>query len=166
MTDWQKIQQEYIESDISLSKLADKHGVNRNTIRHHARREKWYSKRVQACARAEEIMIEDAATFRARVSALMDTAAIETLDYIISTLEQYKDVCCTRITQAYDGSAVIFDLNEIVEALVNVARLYGLDAASQLERERLKQEKAPDYLPGPQIIIETRSDRDLSDFTS
>lgn len=41
MTDWEKIKTEYITTDISLRKLAEKHGVNFNTLRSHANRGDW-----------------------------------------------------------------------------------------------------------------------------
>ena len=43
--DWIKIRSEYINGNISYQKLAEKHGVNYNTLQDKARKEKWFAKK-------------------------------------------------------------------------------------------------------------------------
>ena len=45
MADWQKIKTEYITTDTSYRKLADKYGIDQATISRKAKKEDWVSKR-------------------------------------------------------------------------------------------------------------------------
>ena len=49
MADWQKIKTEYITTDTSYRKLAQKYGVHYNAIAHRAKQEGWISQRNQYC---------------------------------------------------------------------------------------------------------------------
>ena len=49
MADWQKIKTEYITTDTSYRKLAQKHGVHYNAIANRAKQEEWISQRKQYC---------------------------------------------------------------------------------------------------------------------
>lgn len=62
-TDWTALRLEYINGTLSLRDLADKHGVNHNTILARSAREKWEDKRKQlqstAITVAQEKLTED-----------------------------------------------------------------------------------------------------------
>ena len=49
MADWQKIKTEYITTNTSYRKLAQKHGVHYNAIANKAKQEGWISQRNQYC---------------------------------------------------------------------------------------------------------------------
>ena len=49
MADWQKIKTEYITTDTSYRKLAQKYGVHYNAIANRAKQEGWISQRNQYC---------------------------------------------------------------------------------------------------------------------
>lgn len=49
MTDWQAIKTEYITTDTSYRKLAQKYGVHYNAIANRAKQEGWISQRNQYC---------------------------------------------------------------------------------------------------------------------
>jgi hypothetical protein len=49
MADWQAIKTEYITTDTSYRKLAQKHGVHYNAIANRAKQEGWISQRNQYC---------------------------------------------------------------------------------------------------------------------
>jgi hypothetical protein len=51
MADWQKIKTEYITTDTSYRKLAQKHGVHYNAIANRAKQEDWISQRNRFCDR-------------------------------------------------------------------------------------------------------------------
>lgn len=51
MADWQSIKTEYITTDTSYRKLAQKHGVHYNAIANRAKQEGWISQRNQYCDR-------------------------------------------------------------------------------------------------------------------
>ena len=49
MADWQKIKTEYITTDTSYRKLAEKYGVHYNAIANRSKQEGWISQRNQHC---------------------------------------------------------------------------------------------------------------------
>ena len=49
MADWKKIKTEYITTDTSYRKLAQKYGVHYNAIANRAKQEEWISQRNQYC---------------------------------------------------------------------------------------------------------------------
>ena len=51
MADWNAIKTEYITTDTSYRKLAQKHGVHYNAIANRAKQEEWISQRNQYCDR-------------------------------------------------------------------------------------------------------------------
>lgn len=154
MTDWPKIQAEYIEGNLSMTALADKRGVNPNTLRYHARNEKWAQKREAARRRSDEIRIEAAAVHRAEMAEKLDEAALKAMQAIIEILERHKDGGYTRLVQTTDTETEVFDLLDTVEALAKLARIYGLDAASKLERQRVELLKhTAGYSEAPPCII-------------
>ena len=51
MADWQRIKTEYITTDTSYRKLAQKHGVHYNAIANRAKQEGWISQRNRYCDR-------------------------------------------------------------------------------------------------------------------
>ena len=51
MADWKKIKTEYITTDTSYRKLAQKYGVHYNAIANRAKQEEWISQRNQYCDR-------------------------------------------------------------------------------------------------------------------
>ena len=51
-TDWLKLRNEYLQSSLSLRKLAEKHGVNYSTLKSRAARERWAQSRAARTARA------------------------------------------------------------------------------------------------------------------
>ena len=53
MADWSKIKTEYITTDTSYRKLADKYGIDQATISRKAKKEDWVSKRQQHVSRMQ-----------------------------------------------------------------------------------------------------------------
>ena len=51
MADWQAIKTEYITTDTSYRKLAQKYGVHYNAVANRAKQEGWISQRNQFCDR-------------------------------------------------------------------------------------------------------------------
>lgn len=168
MTDWKAIQQDYIAGGDSIATLAKKYGVNINTCRYHFRNERWSEKRQEARRLADEIMIETAAEHRAKIAALMDEASMKLLENISAILDHHRTGGYTKLIQNGESVSVIFDLLKIVKAITSLARIYGIDAASQLERQRLDLLKLnPEYYsgePGPAIVISTAPDRDMNEI--
>lgn len=87
MADWEKIRNEYIMTNISTRKLAEKYGVPYGTLRGHAEGESWKKQRIaaqrktsaksaqksaQAIAAAEADRLSAAARIRAKATQYLD----------------------------------------------------------------------------------------------
>ena len=85
MADWQKIQTEYITSDTSYRKLADKYGIDQATIARKAKKEDWVSKRQQHLSEVQaKILSADMEGKVDRAERLMSVA-----DKLLEKVEQW-----------------------------------------------------------------------------
>ena len=58
MTDWKKIEAEYITTDTSYRKLAEKYGLNQATVAQKAKAEDWVGKRKHQASTAQALILE------------------------------------------------------------------------------------------------------------
>ena len=58
MADWNKIKTEYITTNTSYRKLADKYGIDQATIARRAKKEDWVSKRQQNAIRTQAKIVD------------------------------------------------------------------------------------------------------------
>ena len=158
MPDWEKIKAEYISSDISQQKLAEKYGVHRSTLHRRMVKEGWQQLRKDATAKAGEKLVEIVADTQAvtlaRMSAKQTRLAEAIYDKLIESVEKYPSGAGSRITRETvsvgsitleDGSekkiplksAIVTDLESIVRSMTNLGRLIGIDAGTKLDYERL-----------------------------
>lgn len=160
MADWKMIRQEYLETGLSMDQLAEKHGVNRNTLRYHARNEKWSARREKVRRLADRLSIEAAAQHRAEMGVLLDQIGMQVCENLLSILAAHRETGYTRLEQTGPEGSVVFDLLDLVKTLQKLAAVYGLDAASEMERERLeigRQYGARVALePGAAVIVDSR----------
>ena len=166
MTDWKMIRAEYIEGGESITTLAKRHGVNPNTARYHFRREQWSEMRREARRRADEMLIETAAEQRAKMAVLLYEAGEKIAEALLAILDQHKAGGYTSMTETNQDMTVVFDLLDVVNVLAKLARTFGLDADSELNRQRIElMRRAPginsDKSDRP-VIIEIRPDRDAN----
>ena len=92
---WRKIKAEYISTDISYRKLAEKHGVPFRTLADRAKREGWVGLREQACAKTVTTVVNATVDKQVdRIKRLQDVTdkllekieeAVEQLDITLST---------------------------------------------------------------------------------
>lgn len=155
---WKKIKAEYVRGGISQAKLAEKHGVSFRTLKEHARKEKWSELREMACTKAAQKMVEKTADIQADTTARMiqmqNDAALAIYEKLMMNIVNYPDGVGTKtMRETVDvkkvkvngeerefplKSAFVNDLEAIVRSMTSLARLYGIDAASQISRERLE----------------------------
>ena len=112
MADWQKIKTEYITTDTSYRKLADKYGIDQATIARRAKKEDWVSKRQQNASRTQAKIVNaisdkqvDRATNLIHVSDLLLTkvkSLLETDAEVLSDTQSMKHI-----------SGVLKDIKEI-----------------------------------------------------
>lgn len=73
---WEKIKSEYITTDISLTKLANKHGVPRSSLARRSTKEKWVEQRERYKSKVITKTVEKSANREAnRLARLMDTTS-------------------------------------------------------------------------------------------
>jgi hypothetical protein len=87
MADWQKIRAEYITTDISYRKLAEKYGLDQATIARKAKKEDWVSKRQHHADKTQaKILDADTKNKADRVGRLMTVA-----DKLLDKVEKFVD---------------------------------------------------------------------------
>ena len=112
MADWQKIKTEYITTDTSYRKLAQKHGVHYNAIANQAKKEDWISLRKQFCDRTVTKTVT-------KISDRKVDRAAKLLDVSDLLLEKVRKVLETDDEILFDTqgmkhiSGVLKDLKEI-----------------------------------------------------
>ena len=103
--DWLVIKMEYITTDLSLRKLAEKHGVNRTTIGQRCKAEGWVEARRQhkekILSKTTEKIANKEANKLAKLAAATDKAidvVVKAFDdeqqfnrYIVETMEEYAE---------------------------------------------------------------------------
>ena len=87
MADWQKIKTEYITTDTSYRKLAQKHGVHYNAIANRAKQEDWISQRNQFCDRTVTKTVTAISNKQVDRAVRLKTVA----DKLLDKVEQYMD---------------------------------------------------------------------------
>ena len=116
MADWNKIKTEYITTDTSYRKLADKYGIDQATVARRAKKEDWVSKRQQNASRTQARIVNaisdkqvDRATnlisvsdlLLAKVKSLLETNAevlsdTQSMKHISGVLKDIKDIQMIR----------------------------------------------------------------------
>lgn len=141
--DWSKIKTEYITTDTSYRKLADKYGINKDTIYAKAKKEGWPEQRRQFVDRTQTKMlaVEETRTVD-RATKLLDVS-----DLLLSKVRQLleSDDKIALDTQGMRHiSGVLKDLKEI-QMVRSDADLREQEARiAKLRREAEKDEEEKD----------------------
>ena len=149
---WEAIRQEYIETDISMRALAEKHGVNPNTLQSHAKSEKWSELRKKAARKANAKLVQKAASKRARIADLREDYGVEVMEMALDGIRELKKTKSTRVVREFVSTpkkkdlppvkvTEERDLSKYVNAVASVMRILGLDAATELSHERFELQK-------------------------
>ncbi|MBR1560811.1 MAG: hypothetical protein IJ646_11285 [Clostridia bacterium] len=158
---WKKIKAEYVRGGISQQKLADKYGVSISTIERRARLEKWTELRKAREGKAAEKLVEKTADIQAdtaaRLMQMQSEAALAIYGKLLANITNYPEGVGTKTMRetvevkkvTVNGearefplkSAFVNDLEAVVRSMASLARLYGLDAASKMSRERFELQK-------------------------
>lgn len=117
MIDWVEIKNEYISTQISTRKLAEKHGVSYQTLRDKAKREKWVLQRSKIGAKSEQKTAEAISTEQSnRIVSLMSACC------------KVSDLLNIRLDQMISDEKIkTYELKAITEALKNIRDLYETD---------------------------------------
>ena len=110
--DWNKIKTEYITTDTSYRKLAQKHGVHYNAIANRAKQEDWISQRNQFCDRTVTKTVDAISNRQVDRATRLITVADKLLGKVESLLESDDKVLMD--TQGMKHiSGVLKDIKEI-----------------------------------------------------
>ena len=82
MADWKKIEAEYITTETSYRKLAQKYGLNQATIAQKAKAEDWVGKRKQQASTAQALILEKDITKKVDRATRLKTVADKLLDKV------------------------------------------------------------------------------------
>ena len=110
MADWQTIKTEYITTDISYRKLADKYGVSTTQICNVGRKEKWVEQREQYLNKVTAKTIEKTSQQEANRAAKIHSVADKLLAKIEKMVDQEEPISEKGIRAL---TAAVKDLKEI-----------------------------------------------------
>lgn len=112
MADWQKIKTEYITTDTSYRKLAQKYGVHYNAVANRAKQEGWISQRNQFCDKTVTKTVDAISNKQVDRAANLISVADILLGKVKSLLETDAEVL--NDTQSMKHiSGVLKDIKEI-----------------------------------------------------
>lgn len=112
MADWQKIKTEYITSNTSYRKLAQKHGVHYNAIANRAKQEDWVSQRNQFCDRTVTKTVTAISNKQVDRAAKLVEVSDLLLDRVKSLVENNPELLVS--TQSIKNlSGVLKDIKEV-----------------------------------------------------
>ena len=139
MADWQKIKTEYITTDTSYRKLAQKHGVHYNAIANRAKQEDWISQRNQYCDRTVTNTVTAISNKQVDRAAKLVSVADLLLDKVKSLVEDNPELLVS--TQSIKNlSGVLKDIKE-VQMIRSDADLREQEARiAKLRKEAEKEE--------------------------
>ena len=154
--DWEAIKAEYVTTNISQKKLAEKYGVSRNAVSYRCAVDRWGEQRRQhrdrVMEKTSERMSEAAAERMAMLMGGTDkllTAVLESLEdteqfhrYLVKVKADGDSFTREEVFQKADTKAMK-DTAVLLEKLTGMTRdLYGLPTREQeLRQERLALEK-------------------------
>ena len=125
MADWQKIKTEYITTDTSYRKLADKYGIDQATIARRAKKEDWVSNRQHHADKTQaKILSADAKNKADRAARLMTVA-----DKLLRKVEQMADL---------EGPISATSLKNLSDALRNIKETQMVRTAEDIEEQKAR----------------------------
>ena len=136
MADWQKIRAEYITTDISYRKLAEKYGLDQATIARKAKKEDWVSKRQHHADKTQaKILTADTQRKVDRVGRLM-TVADKLLKKVEQAVDQEGPMSANAIKNLSDALKNIRETQMIrseADMREQEARIRNLEKQAQVE---------------------------------
>jgi tRNA-dihydrouridine synthase len=112
MANWQKIKTEYITTDTSYRKLADKYGLDQATIARRAKKEGWVSNRQQNASKTQAKIVNAISNKQVDRAAKLISVADLLLDKVKSLVEESPELLLS--TQSIKNlSGVLKDIKEV-----------------------------------------------------
>jgi hypothetical protein len=149
MADWQSIKTEYITTDTSYRKLAQKYGVNTTNIAKRASSEGWVEQRKQNANKTLSKTLNAIGTKQAERTAKLIGVSDLLLDKVKSLLEADEELLVdTSIMK--DVSVILKNLKDI-QMIRSEADLREQEARIEKLRREAEPEKSADV---PKLVVE------------
>ena len=149
MADWQAIKTEYITTDTSYRKLAQKYGVNATNIAKRASKEKWVEERNKNASKTLSKTLNAIGTKQAERTAKLIGVSDLLLDKVKSLLETDEELLVdTSIMK--EVSVILKNLKDI-QMIRSEADLREQEARIEKLRREAEPEKASET---PKLIVE------------
>ena len=149
MADWQSIKTEYITTDTSYRKLAEKYGVSYNAIGNRSRQENWQDLRDQHLSKTMTKTMNVIASKQAERTAKLIGVSDLLLNKVKSLLEENEELLVDS-TVMRDISVVLKNLKDI-QMIKSEADLREQEARIEKLRREAEPEKSTDV---PKLIVE------------
>jgi phage shock protein A len=149
MADWQAIKTEYITTDTSYRKLAQKHGVRYATLQARAKEEKWTELRDRHRTRTESKSLTKISNKQAERTAKLIGVSDLLLDKVKSLLEADEELLV--------DTSIMKDVSVILKNLKDIQMIRSeADLREQEARiEKLRREAEPEKDRGtPKLVVE------------
>jgi hypothetical protein len=141
MADWAKIEAEYITTETSYRKLAQKYGLNQATIAQKAKAEDWVGKRKQQASTAQALILEKDINKKVDRATRLKTVADKLLDKVEALVSDDGYLTAASIKNLSDAlknikeAQMIRTDEDILEQKARIAKL-------QKEAEKQDNEKS------------------------
>lgn len=149
MADWQAIKTEYITTDTSYRKLAQKYGVNHAVIGQRAKAEKWVDLRRQHLDKTQTKTLNAISNKQADRAAKLIGVSDLLLNKVKSLLETNEELLVDT-TVMRDISVVLKNLKDI-QMIKSEADLLEQEARIEKLRREAEPEKQTDV---PKLVVE------------
>ena len=103
MADWQKIKTEYITTDTSYRKLADKYGIDQATISRKAKKEDWVSMRQHHISETQAKILNADTEEKVDRATRLKTVADKLLDKVEQWVEMGEPISANSIKNLSDA---------------------------------------------------------------
>ena len=133
--DWLAIKNEYINTNISQRKLAEKYGISRSTLEKRAKKEKWSANKKEQCGKIE-------AKVGQKTAEIIVSAEVDRVKKMLTLTDKVQEQIETALGQL-DKHVYMFGNVSTCE-VVDVNRLKKLAAALKDVRDIVREDKASD----------------------
>ena len=129
MADWQKIKTEYITTDTSYRKLADKYGIDQATVSRKAKKEDWVSMRQRHISETQAKILDADTEEKVDRATRLKTVADKLLDKVEQWVEMGEPISANSIKNLSDAIKNIKEVQmirteeEIEEQKARIAKL-------------------------------------------
>lgn len=148
MADWSALQAEYVTTDASLYKLAQKFGIGHSTVYTRAKKEGWAQLRQDHREKTLGAVLEADREVRTRVSQHLESIAGK----LLGKLDEYVDGICPGLCDPKEFRQVSGTLKDVRDILMLQSSLD--DQEQQARIEKLRQQAKQDTFEQTVLWVE------------